>query len=142
MAGRRTARTLRKDELTSPRIDSLAREGPPVVFLPTGSLEQPGPHLPLGTDRILPEALALRVAERIGGGGVPTLPYGENSQPKSGGGNHMPGGAALDAATCAAVVRDLVCDFARHGLTRIVLFDGHTETGCSRLRPPTSPCAR
>lgn len=119
--------TARMDELTWPEIDRLTREGPPVVFLPTGSLEQHGPHLPLGTDRILPEALALRVAERIGGIVAPTLPYGYKSQPKSGGGNHMPGCAALDAATYVAVVRDLVCDFARHGLTRIVLFDGHME---------------
>ncbi|HLQ17932.1 MAG TPA: creatininase, partial [Tabrizicola sp.] len=58
---------------------------------------------------------------------APPLAYGYKSQPKSGGGNHFPGCASLDGATYINLVRDLICDFARHGLTKIVLFDGHME---------------
>lgn len=119
--------SMRLDEMTWVELDERVRAGPPVVILPTGSLEQHGPHLPLGTDRFLPELLAERVAARIGALVAPSLPYGYKSQPRSGGGNHFPGCASLDGATYIAVVRDVICDLARHGLTRIVLFDGHME---------------
>jgi len=119
--------SLRLDELTWPELDQLTREGPPIVILPTGSLEQHGPHLPLGTDRFMPERIAELVAERLGALVAPALPYGYKSQPKSGGGNHFPGCASLDGTTYTLMVRDIICDLARHGLTRIVLFDGHME---------------
>jgi creatinine amidohydrolase len=96
-------------------------------MLPTGALEQHGPHLPLNTDRVLPQAIAERVAAQIGGLVAPALPYGYKSQPKSGGGNHFPGCISLDGMTYISVVRDIICDLAHHGLTRIVLFDGHME---------------
>lgn len=114
-------------DLTWPELDARVQNGPPILFLPTGALEQHGPHLPLATDAIIPAALAERVAGEIGALVAPALPYGYKSQPKSGGGNHMPGCASLDGATYTLMVRDLICDFARHGLTKIVLFDGHME---------------
>ncbi|MEM8659077.1 MAG: creatininase [Pseudomonadota bacterium] len=115
------------NEMTWPELDALTKSGPPVVFLPTGALEQHGPHLPLGTDTFLPQLLAERVAAKIGGLVAPALPYGYKSQPKSGGGNHMPGCTSLDGTIYTLMVRDLICDLARHGLTRVVLFDGHME---------------
>lgn len=119
--------TVRMAELTWSELDALVKAGPPILFLPTGSLEQHGPHMPLHTDTLIPTALADGVAALVGGLVAPALPYGYKSQPKSGGGNHMPGCAALDGSTYVHLVRDLICDFARHGLTRIVLFDGHME---------------
>ncbi len=38
---------------------------PPVLAIPVGSCEQHGPHLPLGTDTMIAEALAERLAERV-----------------------------------------------------------------------------
>ena len=40
---------------------------PPVLAIPIGSCEQHGPHLPLGTDTIIAEALAARLADRVDG---------------------------------------------------------------------------
>lgn len=119
--------TVHLDELTWVELDRLTRDGPPVVILPAGSLEQHGPHLPLGTDRFMPARLAALVAEQTGALVAPALPYGYKSQPKSGGGNHFPGCASLDATTYIHMARDILCDLARHGLTKIVLFDGHME---------------
>jgi creatinine amidohydrolase len=45
----------------------------PLVYLPLGPLEWHGPHLPLGTDALDAQAVALRVAERVGGVVSPTL---------------------------------------------------------------------
>jgi creatinine amidohydrolase len=105
----------------------MGADDQPIVFIPVGSTEQHGAHLPLSTDVILPETVALRVAALCGGIVAPTVAYGYKSQPKSGGGNHFPGTISLDGATLVAVLRDLVNEFARHGARKIVLFDGHME---------------
>ncbi|MBB96600.1 MAG: creatininase [Rhodobacteraceae bacterium] len=131
MSATTSTTSTRMDHMTWEDLDARVKTGvqggPPIVILPTGALEQHGPHLPLGTDAMMPTMLAERVAAKIDGLVAPTLSYGYKSQPKSGGGNHMPGCAALDGNTYTLMVRDLICDFARHGLTRIVLFDGHME---------------
>ncbi|MBX2856137.1 MAG: creatininase [Rhodobacteraceae bacterium] len=121
--------TVRIDEMTWVELEAKAKalHGPPIVILPTGALEQHGPHLPLGTDAMMPRFLAERIAPEIGGLVAPTLSYGFKSQPKSGGGNHFPGCVSLDASTYIALVKDVICDLARHGLSRITLFDGHME---------------
>lgn len=99
----------------------------PIVFLPIGSVEQHGPHLPLATDTLLPLAVAQQVAERVGGLVAPPVAYGYKSQPKSGGGNHFPGTLSLDAGVLIGLVRNIVNELVRHGVRRIVLFDGHME---------------
>ncbi|MDF2994423.1 MAG: Creatininase [Xanthobacteraceae bacterium] len=99
----------------------------PIVFLPTGSVEQHGPHLPLLTDVILPVAVAEAVAGEVGGMVAPPVTYGYKSQPKSGGGNHFPGTLSLDANVFIALVRNIINELARHGVRKVVLFDGHME---------------
>lgn len=42
-------------------------DDPPLVAVPVGSCEQHGPHLPLGTDTIIAELLATRLAQRVTG---------------------------------------------------------------------------
>ena len=45
----------------------------PVAYLPLGTLEWHGPHLPLGADGIQSQELFIRTAERIGGIVLPKL---------------------------------------------------------------------
>ncbi len=99
----------------------------PVVILPVGSLEQHGPHLPMNCDSAIPSALAERAARLTDDLVAPTLSYGYKSQPKSGGGNHFPGTTSLDAETLIATVRDVIREFARHGVRQIAMIDGHYE---------------
>lgn len=120
-------KSVRLADMTWMEFDRRVREENLIVFLPIGSTEQHGPHLPLSTDVVLPEEIALRVAERLGGIVAPSVSYGYKSQPKTGGGNHFPGTISLNAATLVALLRDIVNEFARHGVRRIVLFDGHME---------------
>ena len=105
------------------RIES---EHPPIL-LPVGALEQHGPHLPLGTDGILSSSVAQDTARRVGGLVAPTLSYGYKSQPKCGGGQHFCGTTSVDAATLIGSVRDAVREFARHGVTKLVIVNGHYE---------------
>lgn len=53
-------------ELT-PEALAAIRTLAPVAYLPWGSLEWHGPHLPFGVDGLIAQAVAERVAQRIGG---------------------------------------------------------------------------
>jgi hypothetical protein len=97
------------------------------IFLPVGALEQHGPHLPLGTDALLATAIAAGAAAASGGIVAPALSYGYKSQPKCGGGQHFCGTTSLDAATLIGQVRDVIREFVRHGVERLVLVNGHYE---------------
>lgn len=99
----------------------------PVVFLPCGSLEQHGPHLPLGVDAMLSTAVACEAARRCGGIVAPALAYGYKSQPRCGGGQHFPGTTSLDGDHLSQLARDVIREFARHGVRKLALVDGHYE---------------
>ena len=99
----------------------------PIIFLPVGALEQHGPHLPMGCDAILSEAMAVRVADALDGLQLPALRYGYKSQARSGGGQLFPGTTSLDGATLTATLRDILRELARHGARRIVVVNGHVE---------------
>lgn len=99
----------------------------PIVFLPVGALEQHGPHLPMGCDAILAEAMAARAAEALDGLQLPALRYGYKSQARSGGGQTFPGTTSLDGGTLTAMVRDILREVARHGAGRVAIINGHVE---------------
>jgi creatinine amidohydrolase len=99
----------------------------PVVILPIGSLEQHGPHSPLGSDEILTRQIALAVAQEVGGLVAPSLAYGCRSQPRTGGGWHFPGTTSIAGETMILLVRDLVREFGRHGVRKLAVFDTHFE---------------
>ena len=120
-------RAVRIAELAWTDYDRGVREERPVVILPVGALEQHGPHLPMNCDAVIPTALSEQVAARTGDLVAPTLCYGYKSQPKSGGGDHFPGTTSLDGETLIRTVRDVVRAFARHGVRRMALVDGHYE---------------
>lgn len=48
-----------------------------IAILPIGAVEAHGPHLPLGTDNLLAERLSKKLADRVNGLVLPTLPYGQ-----------------------------------------------------------------
>ena len=98
-----------------------------VVLLPCGALEQHGPHLPLGTDALLSTAISQSVAEKVQGLVAPTFNYGYKSQPKSGGGQHFAGTTSLDGHSLSQITRDIVREFARQGVKKLVVVDGHYE---------------
>jgi creatinine amidohydrolase len=98
-----------------------------IVMLPCGALEQHGPHLPLGTDALLSTAVAVDVARQVGGLVAPAFNYGYKSQPKCGGGQHFCGTTSLDGNNLAQMTRDVIREFARHGVRRLALIDGHYE---------------
>ena len=116
---------MRASEMTWHEYRDRIKES--VIFLPVGSTEQHGPHLPLGVDVILPTRLAELTAEKMDGIVLPTIPYGYKSQPGSGGGQLFPGTTSLNGNTLVNVVLDVLRETYRHGGRKFVLFNGHYE---------------
>ena len=113
-------------EMTWPEYAEALKTNP-VVFLPTGALEQHGPHLPMGVDHMLPLAIARDIAEDVGGVVAAPVTYGYKSMTRSAGGPFFPGSTGLDGATLSAIVRDIIRELVRHGARRICVLDGNYE---------------
>lgn len=113
-------------EQSWPEFEQKQRAGAP-VFLPLGATEQHGRHMAMSVDMVLPTAISEAVARRVGGLVAPTVPYGNRSQPRTGGGPAFPGTLNLSAGTFAAIVRDILLELFRHGVRRIVVVNGHYE---------------
>ncbi|MDB5524304.1 MAG: creatininase [Rhizobium sp.] len=113
-------------EQTWPDVHGKIAGGAP-VFLPLGATEQHGHHMALNVDVVLPTAICERVAETVGGLVVPTLAYGNRSQPRTGGGPAFSGTLNLTAHTFSLVVKDVICDLFRQKVRRIVVVNGHYE---------------
>jgi creatinine amidohydrolase len=118
---------IQMNRMSWPQYRELVTRSRAPVFLPVGALEQHGPHLPLGTDALLAGAICTGAAANVSGIVAPALAYGYKSQPKCGGGQHFCGTTSLDASTLIGQVRDTVREFARHGVERLVVVNGHYE---------------
>src|SRR3989304_5372215 len=94
---------------------------------PFGAVEQPGPHLPLGTDAIFGDEIGLAVAERLDAFLAPTVRVGFSP-------HHMAfaGTLTVNEETFHAVARSIVRALAEHGFRRIVLLPTHG----GNFRPP------
>jgi creatinine amidohydrolase len=114
-------------ELSWPDYDARVRNGSVPILVPIGSMEQHGHHMPMHVDVLLPVEFARRAASEVGALVAPPFTYGYKSHQKSGGGNHLPGTTSLDGATLVAALRDVIKEFARHGVRKICLVNGHFE---------------
>jgi len=107
------------DEITTPGWEGALRRSRTVI-VPFGSLEEHGPHLPLGTDTFQAVEVCRLAAERAGVHLAPAVPYGVCRSTR----NH-PGTVGLTTATLRAIAVDLVRDFHRHGMRNFLLVSGH-----------------
>ena len=106
----------------------VAQRDARLLVIPTGAVEQHGPHLPLGTDAIVAFELARRVARRHGSLVAPAMYYMARSSPRSGGGGRsFPGSTGVTGQTLMALVHDVTSEFLRSGFRRIAYLNGHYE---------------
>lgn len=114
---------IRLELLTHPEVAGLDR-GETVVVVPTGSIEQHGPHLPLDTDTFLVTQVAAAAARRAQDSGpvlvTPTACLGSSE-------HHMafPGTLTLSPATFTQAVKELCRSLLRHGFRRLLVVNGH-----------------
>lgn len=98
-----------------------------IAILPIGATEAHGPHLPLGTDDIIAEAMASAGAARLAARGyqpliLPTLSY--TAAPFA---SAFPGTISLSPATVALVLTDIARSLAHHGIPILVFANAHLD---------------
>jgi creatinine amidohydrolase len=98
-----------------------------VAILPIGAIEAHGPHLPLGTDVVIAEAMAKAGAERLAARGQNALllpPLAYTAAPF---GAAFPGTISLAPATVTAVVTDIGRSLAAHGIPLLAFANAHLD---------------
>jgi len=91
------------------------------ILLPFGSTEQHGPHLPIGTDTFISEALAREAGNRSGVMVGPTLPVGFSPGLHS----HFAGTVSFKAATYLPVIEDMLDSLLAAGFADFLILTGH-----------------
>lgn len=112
--------------LTGPEVAEAAAADVPVVVC-VGATEQHGPHLPVGTDVILPVAVASAAADRVPLLVAPPLAYGAHSRPLVGGGEGFPGTVSVRGAVLMPTLTQVLQGLSRSGFRRLVVHNWHLE---------------
>ncbi len=111
------------EEMTRDEAQDAFQQGAMVV-LPTGSMEQHGPHLPLIVDTAVVTHVARAAAEQAAGQVpvlvAPTVHYGVSH-------HHLPfaGTMSLTSRLYIESVKELVRCLRHHGVRQVVLLNGH-----------------
>jgi creatinine amidohydrolase len=120
-SSQRAPRKVCLEETVWPEVEGAVAAGGQTAVIALGSIEQHGPHLPLGTDRWIAEALARGLAQRHPEAvALPAIAFGCASE-------HMafPGTLHLEPATLESVLGDLLVSLAAHGFGRAFVFSAH-----------------
>ncbi len=98
----------------------LMKEHNPVAIIPLGSVEQHGPHLPLGTDTYTALGIAVKIAEQTNS--IVVQPCWPGYSP-----HHMgfPGTITFREETLFNIIVDTVDSLSKHGIKKILVINGH-----------------
>ncbi|WP_040978566.1 creatininase family protein [Oceanobacillus jeddahense] len=91
-----------------------------IAILPIGAVEAHGPHLPLGTDNILAERLSKKIAKRVNGLVLPTLPYGQVWSLRN-----FPGSIHISNRSLIAFLVDIGESLYKQGFKTFAMVNGH-----------------
>jgi len=83
----------------------------PFAVLPVGALEQHGPHLPIGSDVLIAEYMAERIAEATGFILLPALQYTPSFSLRN-----FPGTMQMSDESCSQQLLEIAESLARHGI--------------------------
>lgn len=121
-------RAVRLAELTYPEVERLlAGPGPKIALLPVGSTEAHGPHLPLGTDSLISEAVVERAAAELAAAGhlaaaLPPIHYAVTEWAAA-----FAGSTSIAAEVAIGLVLGTCRAVRAMGFTRVVVFTAHLE---------------
>jgi creatinine amidohydrolase len=114
-------KTIRMEEMSWPDVRAAMAAGFTTAVVAVGSTEQHGPHLPTMTDTRIGDAMAHRVALKLGNAlQARTIPVGVSE-------HHLTFGAtiSLKPETLKLIVRDYVDSLVRDGFRRIIFLPSH-----------------
>jgi len=112
-------KTVWLDELTMLEAEDAAKKGK-IVILPVGSVEEHGKHLPLCTDCLQPEYIAVEVAKKAGCLVAPPLRYGVCTETR-----YYAGTVSVGFESLHNIVRDILDELVRQGFKRLIVLSGH-----------------
>ncbi|GGB43923.1 creatinine amidohydrolase [Lentibacillus populi] len=95
-----------------------------IAILPIGAVEAHGPHLPLGTDNLLAERLSAKLAERVNGLQLPTLPYGQVWSLRN-----FPGSINISNDALIHMLVDIGESLYKQGFATFAMVNGHLGNG-------------
>jgi creatinine amidohydrolase len=107
------------ENLTMPALEEL-RQKSQTVILPVGSVEEHGPHLPLGTDTFHALEVARRMAALRPVIVAPPLFYGMCRSTRE-----HPGTVSLSGDSLRSLLVDLGREFHRQGWRNLIFLSGH-----------------
>ncbi|MFQ5855505.1 MAG: creatininase family protein [Anaerolineae bacterium] len=110
---------VRLERLPQPEAEARLR-ATRLAMLAPGSIEQHGPHLPLGTDAFAADALAEEVARKMGAVLVPLPLVGVSPYHLS-----WAGSLSFRPQTFIAIVEDICECLVQHGVERILFVNWH-----------------
>jgi creatinine amidohydrolase len=90
-----------------------------LVIVPVGTIEAHG-AIPLGTDTMIPEALAADLAPKLNGLVAPPIAYGVTNTLLP-----YPGSTTVSSATFAAYLFEATAGLVDAGFRRVILLNGH-----------------
>jgi creatinine amidohydrolase len=111
------ARERRYERLHPAEIDAMVAEAP-IAWVPIGTLEYHGPHLPFGVDAFEAHGLLRAAAARAGGVVLPPTYLASGCL-------DMPYTLTFSHAVVAASVRETIAQLARRGFALVVVLTGH-----------------
>jgi creatinine amidohydrolase len=112
---------IKLEECSWKQVEAAFQDGFDTVIIPSGSVEQHGPHLPIITDAAIGEVLAERIASGLGHAfAAPVIRPGLSA-------HHMffPGSFTLSPETFICVLEDYCLSLAHHGFKNLVLISSH-----------------
>lgn len=101
-----------REEIENSNVDT--------VVIPIGSVEQHGPHLPIGTDFMIAERIAAAVSERIGALLLPVLPISTCREHKG-----SKGSVWMNSDTFYHMLKDITECLRLQGFKKVVLLIAH-----------------
>ncbi|MNO27767.1 Creatinine amidohydrolase [compost metagenome] len=91
------------------------------VIFGVGAFENHGYHMPFGTDALISNILSEKLAERVEGLMVlPPINYGLSQHY-----NKFPFTVSLTPETITNVIKDILNEIVRNGITKIIIMNGH-----------------
>lgn len=90
------------------------------AVLPVGAIEQHGSHLPVGTDTLIVDEFARRIAEKVGAYLLPAISIASSIEHRK-----AKGTVYLKADTLALVIRDIAESLQYSGFEKLLIVNAH-----------------
>lgn len=113
-------------EMTWTEVRDARREGS-VAILPVGAVEAHGPHLPIGTDVVIAEAMARACAEVLAMEGTVAFVLPPVWYTAARFAHSFPGTVGVDGGTVTDLIRQIASSLEEHQITTLAIANAHLD---------------